>query len=294
MMNTKLNNKKVAITIGTFDGVHKGHLKIIETLKRDAENKGLKSVVVSFNNTPRGFITGEEVPMVLSTHDKLDLIKKEGVDQVIGLDFNEKIKAMSKREFFSYLGLDVAHIVMGHDHKFGHDRRPLHLEGITSDVVEPVYLKDQIISSTLLREFLSSGDMESMNRATGRNHFYTGEVIHGLKRGKALGFPTINLSLSDNLYTLKRGVYVSRSLVRDQWYNSVSNVGYNPTFADKSFTLETHLLDFEGSLYEEEIKVEFLHYLREEKHFEHIEDLIQQISGDVLEARHFLENPIKE
>lgn len=289
-----LKDRPVAISIGTFDGVHLGHKELLDVLNRDAKKKDLASVVISFNNIPRGFITGEKIPMVLATKDKLELIDALGVDYTLGIDFNEQIQGLSKREFFEYLDLDVRHVVMGYDHKFGHERRPFQLQDISWDVVGPVVIDDQVISSTLLRRYLTEGNMEAMYQATGHHHFYSGVVVHGHKRGKKLGFPTMNLSLCDNLYTIKRGVYVTQTLVQGQWLHSVTNVGFNPSFEDKSFTVETHILDYEGMLYSEEIKVRFLHYIREERYFGQLQDLIQQIEEDVVYARDYvLKSPMK-
>lgn len=271
-------------TIGTFDGVHLGHQRIMQTLQSSARKHRLTALIITFDNNPKAFVEVSLIPDVLSTEDKLQLLKQYGT--VLTIPFDDTIRHMSQSEFIDYLGIDIKELIIGYDFRFGYKQSQQVADVVTTQV-PPVYLGDKIISSTLLRNLLRDGDMETMKAALGRDHYYTGHVIHGLKRGKKLGFPTINMTIENNLYSLKRGVYITLTTIDGIDYQSVSNIGFNPTFIDKPFTLETHLLDFDQDIYGKQVKISFLHFLRDEMIFPHLQGLRDQIEQDITNTRKF-------
>lgn len=269
-------------TIGTFDGVHLGHQKIMEHLLQGASATGLKPLIITFDNNPKAFVEVSIIPEVLSPTDKLDLL--HAFADVLTIPFDETIRQMGQHEFIDYLGVDICEMIIGHDFRFGYQRDEIAAKIVITQV-DPVYLGNEIISSTFLRNLLRQGDMETMRAALGRYHYYTGHVVHGLKRGKRLGFPTLNLTIENNLRSLRRGVYITLATIDGIRYQSVSNIGLNPTFEDKPFTLETHILDFHQDIYGKQVQVAFLHFLREEMIFTELEQLQDQMTLDVANTR---------
>lgn len=269
-------------TIGTFDGVHLGHQKIMEYLLNGAAKSGLHPLIITFDNNPKAFVEVSVIPEVLSPSDKLELLGSYA--DVLTIPFDENIRHMSQVEFIDFLGIDIREMIIGHDFRFGYKRNEIETDLIITQV-DPVYLGDEIISSTYLRNLLKHGEMETMTRALGRYHYYTGSVVHGLKRGKRLGFPTLNLTIENNLYSLKRGVYITLTTIDGVDYHSVSNIGLNPTFEDKPFTLETHILDFNHDIYGKKVQVAFLHFLRDEMVFTELNQLQEQMTLDVANTR---------
>ena len=271
-------------TIGTFDGVHLGHQRIMQVLLESARKHRLKPLIVTFDNNPKAYVEVSLIPEVLSREDKLDLLTDYA--DVLTIPFDESIRHMSQTEFIDYLGIDLKELIIGYDFRFGY-KQSREVADVVTTQVPPVYLGDRIISSTYLRNLLRDGDMETMKAALGRDHFYTGQVMHGLKRGKKLGFPTINMTIENNLYSLKRGVYITLTTIDGVDYRGVSNIGFNPTFTDKPFTLETHILDFARDIYGKQVKVAFLHFLRDEIIFTDLQGLRDQIAQDVANTRDF-------
>lgn len=280
-------SRNYALTIGTFDGIHLGHQKVIDVLKKEAADHHLSTLLVTFENNPKAFVEVSVIPEVLSREDKIELLEKTAIDAILMIPFNEEIRRMSQEDFLQYLNVPIERLIIGHDFRFGYKRDKTHARSIPVTQVRPVLLDGEVISSTLLRNFLREGDMESMHRALGRAHYYTGHVVPGMKRGKKLGFPTINLTIQNNLYSLKRGVYITQTTIGHEIFQSVSNIGINPTFEDKPFTLETHILDYNEDLYGKEVKIAFLHFLRDEMTFETSAQLSQQMASDVLQTRLF-------
>ncbi|WP_459128774.1 riboflavin biosynthesis protein RibF [Guggenheimella bovis] len=282
----ELQKGAYAITIGTFDGVHLGHQKVLSTLIEEAKARGLRALVVTFTNNPKSFIKHEPENDVISVEDKLRLIDEMGVD-VLALPFNDFIRNMSEKEFLDYLSISIELIIVGYDFRFGNEHSE-HIQTIERKLVEPVYYLDEVISSTRIRRLLSNGDLKTANHLLGRPLSYEGEVEHGRKRGKnVLGFPTMNVRVSNSFHTIRRGVYVTRTIVEGKSYPSVTNIGFNPSFSDKPFTLETHLLDFDSDMYGNVIRVEFLEFLRDEMRFEDLSDLSKQIQSDVTQVKKY-------
>lgn len=269
-------------TIGTFDGVHLGHQRIMHVLLDSAKKHYLKPLIVTFDNNPKAYVEVSLIPDVLSPEDKLELLTEYA--DVLTIPFDETIRHMSQTEFIQYLGINIKELIIGYDFRFGY-KQSHEVADVVTTQVPPVYLGDKIISSTYLRNLLRDGDMETMKAALGRDHYYTGQVMHGKKRGRKLGFPTLNMTIENNLYSLKRGVYITLTTIDGVDYRGVSNIGFNPTFTDKPFTLETHLLDYEQDIYGKKVQVAFLHFLRDEIIFTDIQGLQDQIAQDVTDTK---------
>lgn len=285
-----------ALTIGTFDGVHLGHQKILDALKKEAHQHQLKTLVVTFVNNPKEVITGEKVIPVITAEEKLERIEEYGIDVVLGLSFSEEIRRQSKGEFLHYLGISIKTMIIGYDFNFGYKvstvPEPTDLKTIKVDALR---LDGDIVSSTRIREFMTSGEMEKLREYLGRPYRHSGIVVHGKNiGGKLLGHPTTNVTINDSVYALRTGVYVTRTYLVDEVFESVTNIGKIPTFDDRPFSVETHILDFKRSIYGEEVRIEFLHFLREERKYDKLEDLVAQIKVDVENTRKYFEQHPEE
>lgn len=283
-----------ALTMGNFDGLHIGHKRIISTLIDEARKDGLTSLVVTFTNHPKELITGEKVIPVISSDEKLERLEEEGVDLVLGLEFTQEIRQMSQKEFLDYLGVEFKKIIVGHDFKFGHDGSKYNSDEIETIPVEALVVDGKIVSSTIIREYMSQGEMEKLRLFLGRPYRHSGKVIHGKKVGKALGYPTTNVTINESVYALRTGVYVTKTYLVDSVFKSVTNIGRIPTFDGRPFSVETHILDFDRSIYGEEVRIEFLHYLRKEEKFDDVDALKARIAEDVEATRDYFNNHPEE
>ena len=286
-LGEKLPVRDCAVAIGFFDGVHLAHRELIAEAVEEAAKLGIPSGVVTFAASS-GIKSG--TPRIYSGEDRLMLFESLGVDIVVVCDFAE-IAGMSGEEFVRdalVRDIGVRSIVAGFNFRFG--------KGAASDanalceymasvggraiIKEPYLFRDMPLSSTVIRAYLAEGDVESANEALGTPYFITGGVIRGRGVGKNLGFPTVNLPEPPGRVKLKRGVYRCAALVGGEAYNAVTNVGVCPTFDLEDSHIEAHLIDFAGDLYDREVKLFFLGYLREEAKFDSSEALAVQIDKD--------------
>ena len=285
------------LTIGNFDGVHLGHLALFEKVKEKARCIGGQSAVMTFEPHPtKVVLPGNGPPLITSTRRKIKLIDNAGIDFVLCIPFTKQFAAISARDFVKNIligKIGIKELVVGYDYTFGHKRKgdinllqemANHL-GFAVHVVEPVRINHTLVSSTSIRKLVQEGNLLESKKLLGRDYEVCGTVIKGKNRGaRLLGFPTANLALIDEL-TPKVGVYAVRVLIEDESYNALTNIGYNPTFGDNVFSVETHILDFSGDLLNKTIRVNFIERLRDEMTFETTKDLADQISQDVLRAR---------
>ncbi len=292
----KISNKPV-LTIGNFDGVHKGHLALFNKVKQRASSIGGQSVVMTFEPHPtKVMMPGNGPPLITPTQQKLRLIEDAGIDVILCIPFTEEFAKISPRNFVKDILVDkigIKEIVVGYDYSFGHERQG-NIEllqemgndlGFMVHVVEPVFLDHTLVSSTSIRNLIQEGNLSESKRLLGRDYQVCGTVVKGKDRGaRLLGIPTANLKLIDEL-TPKPGVYAVKVLMDDQAHNGLTNIGYNPTFGNNFFSVETHLLDFSGDLLGKTIRVNFIERLRDEKTFKSIKDLADQINKDILRAR---------
>jgi riboflavin kinase/FMN adenylyltransferase len=284
-------------TIGNFDGVHRGHQAILARLRERAIELGVPSCVVIFEPQPREFFGPDTAPARLTRlREKLELLAGQGVDRVLCLAFNRRLRELSAAEFVRQVlvdGLGVKHLEVGDDFRFGCDRsgdfaflvQAGAQQGFSVEAALTVELDADRVSSTRVRQALQAGELELAERLLGRPFALTGRVLHGQKLARQLGTPTANVQLKRRQPPL-RGVFLVSALVDGQRYRGVANIGQRPTVAgDGRPHLEVHLLDFAGDLYGRRLTVIFHHKLRDEQRFASLEALKAAIDADVAAAR---------
>lgn len=282
------------VTVGTFDGVHRGHQAIIEYLQQRAEEQGGSSTLVSFDPHPRAVVHGEDVPLLTTVAERADLLEALGLDRFVVVPFSMKFARLGPEEYVETILVErigMQEITVGYDHRFGKDRagdvellRELGAtHGFEVDVIPPQEVDHDVVSSSSIRALLTEeGAVEPAAERLGRPYQISGVVARGEGRGRQLGYPTANLALEDARKLVpKRGVYATRVVLPDgQRHAGMMNVGRRPTFDEMSVTVEVHLLDFEGDLYGERLSVQFLQRLRDEQKFQSAEALATQLSKD--------------
>lgn len=289
------------LTIGTFDGVHQGHQEIVQKLAEGAHQSGAQAVVLTFYPHPAIVLGKRRDPFYLTTPDeRAALLGRFGADIVITYPFTPDLSTTSAHDFVSLLKshIGMRHLIVGPEFALGRDRggnvstlKELGQEfDYTLNTLSPVEIDGEVVSSSRIRAALSSGDLELVNRLLGRPYFITGQVVPGDGRGKTIGVPTANLSFWLERALPKSGVYVSQSTINGHTFGSVTNVGVRPTFKTpiEQLQVETHLFNFEDQIYGQEIKLNFISYLRDEQRFPNIDALVDQINLDVSEAKRVL------
>lgn len=288
------------LTIGNFDGVHKGHLALFNKVKERAKAISGQSVVMTFEPHPLKIMRPADGPQLIThTGQKLELIEKAGIDVIVCVSFDRDFAAIPARDFVSDIlvkRIGIKEIVVGYDYTFGHNREgDINLLretgndfGFVVHLVGPVEIDHTLVSSTSIRRLVQEGRLAEAKVLLGRDFEVQGTVVKGQDRGgRLLGFPTANLNPHGELLP-KKGVYAVTLLIDDAFYNGVTNVGYNPTFGDTGLTVETHVLDFSGDLLGKTIKVRFVKRLRDEKTFKSLGELSDQIARDIAQAKEVL------
>jgi riboflavin kinase/FMN adenylyltransferase len=295
------SDHKTVVSVGSFDGVHIGHQKLIEQLNSVAEKHNASSVVISFTPHPRIFFNPETELRLLTTDDeKTELLSQTGLEYFILQDFDSDFARQLPETFIKLLTekLNMKHLFIGYDHHFGKDRsgnfefikslqskydfRVHRIDAVTKDGVN--------ISSTLIRRALTNGDILLANSYLGYHYFITGKVVTGNRLGRKLGFPTANISV-DNFYKLipKQGVYVVYTYFDNQKIYGMMNIGFRPTISGKKQIKEVHFFDFQQDIYGKEIKVYFIDRLRDEQKFPSLDALKEQLKNDEIRARKYFE-----
>jgi riboflavin kinase/FMN adenylyltransferase len=293
-----------ALTLGVFDGVHRGHLHLIEVLKRRAEERGLASGVVTLHPSPIQVLRPQiRIAYLTSLEERIELLRLTEVDAVAPLTFTSEVAELTAREFLQLLrdALDMRYLLMGPDNAFGRAREgtPERVGALTEELGfqlgildEPLHGADGRVSATAIRHAIADGNMETAARLLGRSYALRGPVIRGDERGRAIGFPTANMAMTPDRAIPADGVYVTRAHVAGGTFMGATNVGMKPTFDDERPAIETYLLDFEGDIYARELRIEFLHRLRGVVKFVNVEALIEAIRADVEAARaYFARHP---
>ena len=290
LFEIKLSKSTIA-TIGTFDGIHIGHQKILNSLARFAKENSLKSVVITFDPHPRKIINKKNsIELINTIEEKKEKLKTLGIDYLIVQKFDQKFSETEANKFVEILknNINIEKLIVGYDHRFGKNRnadinnlkkygKELNFEVIEIDALE---IEEVNISSTKIRSAIKDGNIRLANSYLGYNFFLSGEVVKGYSRGKKLGFPTANLKIDEDKIIPKNGVYLVKSKIDHQDIYGMMNIGYNPTFNNKSKKIETHFFNLNKNLYGKIIKIELLEYIREEKRFETVDDLIQRLKLD--------------
>jgi riboflavin kinase/FMN adenylyltransferase len=289
--------RPTALTVGVFDGVHLGHRHLIDVLRQRATERGLASAVVTLHPSPVQVLRPEvRVSYITSLEERIELLEGTGVDAVAPLTFTSEVAALSAADFLGLLHdtLDMRYLLMGPDNAFGRAR-----EGTPARVIEigermgfdaevlaaPLDNGLGRISATKIREALGRGDMEVVEHLLGRPFSLRGPIVHGHDRGHRIGFPTANMAVTPDRALPAFGVYITRAFAGGRSYGAASNIGMNPTFNDTLPAIETYILDFEGDLYDRELRIEVLHRLRGELRFDNIDLLKVAIASDVETAR---------
>ena len=292
---TQYDKRPCAATIGSFDGVHRGHLAMLGELRRAAAGKGLPLMVVTFATHPRRLFNKECAPFLLTPScEKLRLLEAAGVDICVLLDFDSSMASLSAERFMAEVlvaQLGVQLLAVGYDHHFG---KPALGEGLEQYIAfgkelgvevfgtQPFIVDGTAVSSSAVRRALAAGDVAQAALLLGRYYALTGMVVHGAGIGRLLGFPTANIFLTDKEQMLPLdGVYETAVLMDGVPFKGVMNIGVKPTVCGKERTLEVHIIGFEGDIYDKEIIVQFVRRLRGEQSFESVEALRLQIEQDV-------------
>lgn len=297
--NLRDKHRGCVATIGNFDGVHRGHRRVLQQVKDKAHELGLPSVVIIFEPQPREFFAGDQAPPRLTRFgEKVRLLEAEGIDRVLCLSFNERLRNMSADAFVEELllkGLAVNYFVVGDDFRFGCDRSGDYGmlcaagERFGFSVVNTATfeLEAERVSSSRIREALQHNELALASELLGRPYRVSGRVMHGQKLGRQLGTPTANVRMHRFPCPL-RGVYAVRVFSRGAApLQGICNVGMRPTVNGLQPVLESHLFDFKGDLYGQLLSVEFSHFIRPEQKFDGLEQLKQQIFDDIEVARAF-------
>jgi len=294
--NIKLTDD-TACTIGTFDGIHKAHIKIIDKLKE----YDYKSMVITFDPPPKQYFGDrfKNFCIITDLETKIDIFEKLKVDYLFIMKFDEQIIKTQAEKFLEFLvkNLRCKALIIGYDWKFGHQKKGdidflkkyQRVYNYKIDIVDAVMENDTRISSSVIRELLKKGLVDKVSKYLGREYYIRGRVISGNQLGRKLGFPTLNLNPKGNL-CLKKGVYAGFVIYRNMRYKSVINYGYRPTIDGKKLLIEAHLLDENLNIQNEYINVVFSKFIREEKKFKSLEDLTNQIKTDILNSKKILNN----
>jgi len=301
------NGRPTAVTVGTFDGVHVGHRRLLAaTVARASSLKDGASAVIVFRQQPRALLLPDRpVTYLSSIEHRLALVRAAGIDLVIPVDFDESLRSLSPREFASELSTRVAmkHLILGPGAVIGRDRsgtpevlRGLGMElGFQVHTVQPATHAGHQVSSSAIRKALADGQVDDACTMLGRRYTLTGTVETGDRRGRQLGFPTANVGVEPHIAIPGDGIYATWAIVAPgtpsaRRHPSATSIGVRPTFGGGKRTIETHLLDFNGDLYGSTLGVVFVKRLRPELRFESVEALVRQMTADVLQARSALKS----
>ena len=284
----------IGLTIGNFDGVHLGHIQLLEKIKSDCISNNLAFVVVTFVPHPQKILQPEKERFLLASFEQRRiLLEKLGVDYLVEMKFTRDFSTLGPEDFmdkFLFCYPNLKNFYLGYDFAFGANKQGgfdlvkqiCAPRGIYVEIQPKFEHKSQVVSSSLLRELIQDGKIEEANDFFGRPFHIEGLVIKGEGRGKKIGFPTANIQVSPDLIVPQKGVYVTRSTYKGMMYQSVTNIGNNPTFKDTDqLNIETNLFDFDLDIYGETLDIQFLHKIRNERKFPTVNDLITQIKADV-------------
>lgn len=294
-------NRGTGVGLGNFDGLHIGHMALIGTLISECRMNGLASVIYTFRKHPENILRKNLVnPLITSNKQKIRILEAHDIDWLYYQDFDEAFSRLSPEEFVKNIlvdGLNMKLAVVGFNYHFGYMgkgdpelmKRLGDKYGFRVIVIPPVRVNSEIVSSTLIREYIKKGKMERVFQLLGRHFSLEGTVVDGRRIGRTLGFPTANIIADPEMVVPANGVYITKTLINRRWLNSVTNVGYAPTVRGSGgkFSIETHILDYDEDLYGCEIEVCFLTRLRGEKRFENVEALKKQVREDIESARRY-------
>lgn len=292
--------RPIGVGLGNFDGLHIGHMALVNTLINESRLNGLDSMIYTFTKHPENILRSKLfTPLLTTVKKKISLLEETALSYLYFEEFDESYSRMKPESFVKEvlkdkLGIKLA--VAGFNYRFGFEGqgdvnllkemgKALNFRVI---IIPPIKIDDEIVSSTRIREIVAKGDMEKVFSLLGRHYSITGEVASGRKEGGKLGFPTANLHPENYLILPSNGVYITSTLMDGQFYPSITNVGLNPTFGDISkISVETHILNFSKDIYNKNIEVFFMTKIRPEKKFSSRDELVEQIRLDIASAKEF-------
>ena len=287
-----LSNEPKACALGFFDGVHVGHLRLISTLKQISQSMKMKSMIFTFEKHPLSLLNKENIPKLITDNDSKSCMFNElGIDIVNYANVNMSFLNTEPQDFLKNILIkeyNVKALVVGFNFRFGSGGKGNSdmiidfgiKNNINVSIVEPFTVDGMIVSSTIIRDLLLSGDIITANKMLGRRFSLQGKVMHGKKRGTDLGFPTANIYIGPHLIVPKNGVYITKVIIDNVERIGVTNIGYNPTFGNSTISVETHIVDFNCDIYDRQIKIEFVGRIRDEITFENFSELSAQIHSD--------------
>ena len=293
--------KERVIALGFFDGVHLGHAALLRRTAEEAAARGVTPAVFTFDRVPKEVLTGIPCPLLNSPEDRADLVRRlYGIRDVIMVPFDDEMRTTSWEDFVTKILVEryhAVHLVAGHDHHFGHKNQgsPELLAqkcaelGLGCDIIPKVEIGGITVSSTYIRRLVELGQIERANRFLGHPHTLTQVVRHGRRIGRTIGIPTVNLTAPPHVLVPSHGVYATRVVLPDgASYPAVTNVGTRPTVNNgMDVTVEAWLLDFDGDLYGQTVRVEFYHHIRDEVRFDSLDALKAEITRNAETTRQY-------
>ena len=294
--------KNAVLTIGTFDGVHIGHQKLISRINELAYQHHGESIIVTFHPHPRLVINPEDNSLKLlnTTEEKIELLSKYQVDNVVVVPFSRDFSEQNAETYISHFlvkNFHPSYMVIGYDHRFGRNRsgdfalleRYKGQYGYQLEAISKQMLDDMAISSTKIRQSLQDGHIKMANELLGHHYTISGIVVKGLQNGRKLGYPTANIQVADpNKLIPGNGIYAVMVHYHGSIYKGMLSIGFNPTFDGKQQTIEVNILDFDKDIYGESLTLEFIEFIRHEKKFQSVQELINAIDEDKLQTQHIL------
>ncbi|KIA98284.1 riboflavin biosynthesis protein RibF [Flavobacterium sp. KMS] len=287
------STKKTILTLGTFDGVHIGHKKILEKITQNTQDGKYESLVLTFFPHPRMVLQEKsEIKLLNTIAEKTKLLENTGIENLVIHPFNESFSRLTAEDFVSSILVNQFHIqkiIIGHDHRFGRNRTADINDliafgeqyGFEVEQISAQEIKDVSVSSTKIRKALTDGDMNLANEYLGYDYFLTGTVVKGKQLGRTIGFPTANLKIEEEYKLIpKNGVYIVKSIINKKVVYGMMNIGFNPTVGGQAQSIEIHFLDFDEDIYDLEISVSLLQYVREEQKFGSFDLLKEQLKKD--------------
>jgi riboflavin kinase/FMN adenylyltransferase len=299
--NIEINYNRTGVALGTFDGMHIGHQALIVNLVDICKKNNFKSVVYTFSTHPRNLTTSCGAPKrIISDQKKRNLLKELGVDYLVSVEFNNYQRTLSPEKFVKEIlkeKLKMCYGIVGLDYRFGYQAkgdasfldRLKHKYFYDLMVIKTIKMQDEVISSTRIRDLISSGNILKANLFLGRKYSLMGNVIHGKGLGKKFGFATANISVDSDLVLPSSGVYFTKCIIENKLYYSITNVGHNPTLGENTISIETHILNFNKDIYHQPIEIIFYQKLRDEMKCPTIDALIQQVNRDIQSCEKYFE-----
>lgn len=293
--------KETVVAVGNFDGIHVGHQELIRRTVKSAKISGIKSAVFTFNNHPKNVLAGKRViKNIMYPEDKINMLKKMGIDYVFSIDFDYRISHTPAEQFITDILIEkfkMKEMYCGFNYHFGYKAEGNtdllvklgQKHGFGIHVMDPVRIDGQVVSSSLIRSLIDKGNVDEAKIMLGRNYAIGGEVVRGNMIGRTIGFPTSNILIDETMVTPSNGVYITKCNYNMVQYPGITNVGIKPTIGDNKRVIETHIFDFNKDIYGRMIKVEFVKKIRDEMKFPSVEALAEQIQNDCQTARDYHE-----